>query len=192
MKYAKKLLMAALILPLGYMVGCSSIPSYSSDYSQARNNTQGVMLDELKAQQIGLNFTSAFNTLGTPEFIKNTSALYAEQLYINDTLSQFSKRNSLIEHFEGMNKRVSNVSVTLLNTAYHNDSAYVHWHMAYDFKIFGTTRSMASSGLSEIRVDENNKIIFQQDFWDPANGLYRSLPYVSGAYSWLLPFKKSS
>ena len=40
--------------------------------------------------------------------------------------------------------------------------------------------------------NKDNQIIFQQDFWDPANGLYRQLPYVGGAYSWLLAFKKSS
>jgi len=128
--------------------------------------------------------------LGTPKFVENAGALYADQLFINDTLSQFSSRKKLLEHFHGMNQRVSNVTVSLLNTSSHQDSAYVHWHMAYDFKMFGTTRSMDSYGISEIKINENNKIIFQQDFWDPANGLYRSLPYVGGVYSWLLPFKK--
>ena len=49
---------------------------------------------------------------------------------------------------------------------------------------------MDSFGISEIKVNPNHQIIFQQDFWDPANGLYRSLPYVGGTYSWVLPFKK--
>ena len=62
--------------------------------------------------------------------------------------------------------------------------------MAYDFEILGTHKKMASHGISEIKVNAAQQIIFQQDFWDPANGLYRSLPYVGGVYSWLLPFKK--
>lgn len=190
MKNVKKIMAAALSLPLLLLSGCKSIPSYSSDYAKARTGTQGVALDEDKALAIGTRFTSAFNTLGTPEFTERAGVLYADQLFINDTLSQFSSRQNLLEHFQGMNKRVSNVSVKLLNTYYHQDSAYVHWHMAYDFKMFGTTRSMDSFGISEIKVNENDKIIFQQDFWDPANGLYRSLPYVGGAYSWVLPFKK--
>lgn len=190
MKHAKKILVAALSLPLLFLAGCKSIPSYSSDYAKARTNIQGVALDQAKAQDIGLRFTSAFNTLGTPAFIERAGSLYADQLFINDTLSQFSSRQNLLKQFEGMNKRVSNVSVKLLNTSYYRDSAYVHWHMAYDFKMFGTSRSMDSFGISEIKVNEDNKIIFQQDFWDPANGLYRSIPYVGGAYSWVLPFKK--
>ncbi|UIP24128.1 nuclear transport factor 2 family protein [Acinetobacter towneri] len=190
MRLVKTLIATALSLPLLLLAGCKSIPSYSADYAQSRNSIQGIALDQAKAQDIGLRFTSAFNTLGTPEFVENAGALYADQLFINDTLSQFSSRQNLLEHFQGMNKRVSKVSVKLLNASYHQDSAYVHWHMAYDFKLFGTTRSMDSYGISEIKINENNKIIFQQDFWDPANGLYRSLPYVGGVYSWLLPFKK--
>lgn len=190
MRLVKTLIATALSLPLLLLAGCKSIPSYSADYAQSRNGIQGIALDQAKAQDIGLRFTSAFNTLGTPEFVERAGSLYADQLFINDTLSQFSSRKKLLEHFQGMNQRVSNVTVSLLNTSYHQDSAYVHWHMAYDFKMFGTTRSMDSYGISEIKINENNKIIFQQDFWDPANGLYRSLPYVGGVYSWLLPFKK--
>ncbi|RYL22055.1 nuclear transport factor 2 family protein [Acinetobacter piscicola] len=190
MRLVKTLIATALSLPLLLLAGCKSIPSYSADYAQSRNDIQGIVLDHAKAQDIGLRFTSAFNTLGTPEFVEKARSLYTDQLFINDTLSQFSSRQNLLEHFQGMNKRVSKVSVKLLNASYHQDSAYVHWHMAYDFKMFGTTRSMESYGISEIKINENNKIIFQQDFWDPANGLYRSLPYVGGVYSWLLPFKK--
>ena len=190
MNQVKTLMAIALSLPVLFLSGCTSVPRYSSDYANARASFQGIALDQAKAQDIGLRFTSAFNTLGTPEFVERAGSLYADQLFINDTLSQFSSRQNLLEHFQGMNKRVSKVSVKLLNASYHQDSAYVHWHMTYDFKMFGTTRSMDSYGISEIKINENNKIVFQQDFWDPANGLYRSLPYVGGVYSWLLPFKK--
>ena len=190
MRLVKTLIATALSLPLLLLAGCKSIPSYSADYVQSRNGIQGIALDQAKAQDIGLRFTSAFNTLGTPEFVERAGSLYADQLFINDTLSQFSSRKKLLEHFQGMNQRVSNVTVSLLNASYHQDSAYVHWHMVYDFKMFGKTRTMDSFGISEIKVNGDNKIIFQQDFWDPANGLYRSLPYVGGTYSWVLPFKK--
>ena len=190
MRLVKTLIATALSLPLLLLAGCKSIPSYSADYAQSRNGIQGIALDQAKAQDIGLRFTSAFNTLGTPEFVQQASALYAEQLFINDTLSQFSSRQNLVEHFKGMNERVSNVTVKLLSTSHHQDSAYVHWYMAYDFKFLGTHKKMASHGISEIKVNAAQQIIFQQDFWDPANGLYRSLPYVGGVYSWLLPFKK--
>ena len=167
------------------------MPSYSVDYAKAHQQTKGIMLDTQQASDIGSRFVVAFNTLGTPAFVSNAANLYADQLYINDTLSQFSNKQELIKHFEGMNKRVSNVNVKLISATYHEDSAYIHWHMAYDFKMFGSTKTMDSYGISEIKVNSQQQIIFQQDFWDPANGLYRSLPVFGGAYKWVLPFKKS-
>lgn len=191
MKKHKIIIATMLAVPLLYLSACQSIPSYSTEYSQARNRIQGIQLNDAQASQLGQRFTSTFDTLGTAQFTEKATALYADELFINDTLSQFSSRAELTEHFKGLNQRVSNVSVTLLNTSFYNDSAYVHWHMAYDFKIFGTTRTMASHGISEMKINEQNQIIFQQDFWDPADGLFRGLPYVGAAYSWLLPFKKS-
>lgn len=183
-------LMTTALAVLG-LSACKSLPSYSPDYTQADQNIQGVSLNDEQAYNIGTRFVAAFNTLGTPEFVTQASSLYADQLYINDTLSQFSNKQDLIQHFQGMNNRVSNVTVKLISATHHQDSAYIHWYMAYDFKMFGRSKTMASYGISEIKINPNQQIIFQQDYWDPANGLYRSLPVFGGAYKWVLPFKKS-
>ena len=183
-------LMTTVVAVVG-LAACKSLPSYTHDYTEADQNIQGISLNDAQAQNIGSRFVAAFNTLGTPEFVNRASSLYADQLYINDTLSQFSNKQDLIEHFKGMNNSVSNVTVKLISATHHQDSAYIHWYMAYDFKMFGRTKSMASYGISEIKINQNQQIIFQQDFWDPANGLYRSLPVFGGAYKWVLPIKKS-
>ena len=115
MNQVKTLMAIALSLPVLFLSGCKSVPRYSSDYANARASIQGIPLDDAKALEIGSRFTSAFNTLGTPKFVENAGALYADQLFINDTLSQFSSRKKLLEHFQGMNQRVSNVTVSLLN-----------------------------------------------------------------------------
>ncbi len=76
------------------------------------------------------------------------------------------------------------------SATHHQDTAYIHWYMSYDFKMLGRSKTMASYGISQIKINEQQKIIFQQDYWDPANGLYRSLPIFGGVYKWILPFKK--
>ena len=182
--------LAVSTLALFSLASCKSIPSYSPDYSKASKEISGIALTQEQATEIGKRFTSAFNTLGTPSFIKNASQLYANDLYINDTLSQFSNKQDLVKHFSGMNEHVSNVNVKLISATYQKDSAYIHWHMQYDFRMFGRTKTMSSYGISQIKINEQNLIIFQQDYWDPANGLYRSLPYIGKGYSLVLPFKK--
>ncbi|ENU24099.1 hypothetical protein F993_01415 [Acinetobacter proteolyticus] len=188
MNVIKKL--AISTLSLLSLVACKSTPNYTHDYEQADQEIIGITLNDMQAQMIGQNFVSAFNSMGTVNFLKNASQLYADNLYINDTLSQFSTKNELIKHFAGMNEHVSKVSVKLISATHKNDSAYIHWQMNYDFKMFGRTKTMSSYGISQIKVNSKNLIIFQQDYWDPANGLYRSLPYIGTGYSLLLPFKK--
>ena len=182
--------LAVSTLALFSLAACKHVPSYTADYQRANKQITGIVLDDAKAQMIGNRFVEAFNSMGTADFVKNAAQLYADHLFINDTLSQFSNKKELIKHFEGMNEHVGNVSVQLISATHTLDSAYIHWHMQYDFRMFGRTKTMSSYGISQIKINEQNLIIFQQDYWDPANGLYRSLPYIGKGYSLVLPFKK--
>ena len=84
MRVVKTIMATTFFLPLLFLAGCQSIPSYSSDYQQARTTIQGVMLDDQKAFDIGARFTTTFDTLGTPNFVENATNLYEEKLFIND------------------------------------------------------------------------------------------------------------
>ena len=70
------------------------MPSYSGDYGKAEQRITGIELDDQQALDIGNRFVAAFNTLGTHSFVNNASNLYADQLYINDTLAVLSKERS--------------------------------------------------------------------------------------------------
>ena len=189
-KNQQPLLALLLLLFLsGLGGGCSSMPQYTTDYKQARMQQQGMLLDEQSAGQLANRFVATFNKLGSPDFIPAAKKLYAQQFFLNDTLSQYRSQASILSHFEGMNQRVTRSKVQLVQVTYAADVAYVHWHMRYDLKFMGKVKSMDSYGISELKQNAAGQIIFQQDFWDPANGLFRALPYVGGFYQWILPFK---
>ncbi|WP_111892147.1 nuclear transport factor 2 family protein [Acinetobacter sp. MB5] len=188
---AKIKLLALSALATLALTACKNVESYSDDYAIASRNRVGITLTDQQAEQIAQHFVATFNQLGTPQFLAKANELYADSLYINDTLSQFSSKPELMKHFQGMNARVSQVDVRLVSVTHQKDSAYVHWYMAYHFKMFGKSKPMASYGISQIKINQQQQIIFQQDFWDPADGLYRHLPYMGRVYAWLLPFKKS-
>ncbi len=183
-----------LVLPIVSslaLLGCQSIPNTTQDYSNAKAQLQGQSMNAELANKVGRRFVETFNHLGEPDFVNRAASMFAEQFYVNDTLAQYNKKADLVKHFQGMNQHVSNAKVTLVSATYQQDSAYVHWHMAYDFKLWGKTKRMDSFGITEMKVNDRDQIIFQQDYWDPNNGFYRHLPYVGVFYSWLLPLKKS-
>lgn len=59
-----------------------------------------------------------------------------------------------------MNARVSNVTVKLISATHHQDTAYIHWYMTYDFKMLGRSKTMASYGISQIKINEQQKNYF--------------------------------
>lgn len=191
MRHTPQRYLPAIVLSVAFILGgCNSMPQYTADYQQARVQQQGVTLDEQTALQLANRFVHTFNKLGSAEFIPAAKTLYAQQFFLNDTLSQYRNQSSILKHFEGMNKRVVRSEVTLVQVTHAGDIVYVHWYMRYDLKFMGRVKAMDSYGISELKQNAAGQIIFQQDFWDPANGLYRVLPYLGGFYQWVLPFKK--
>lgn len=189
-KLLKRLMGGSVILASIFSLSaCSSTGQYTNQYATARLQQQGVMLDDAAAKVLATRFADTFNQMGKPEFIGAVDQLYADNLYLNDTLSMAQQKSALLDNFKAMNKRITSAQVDIINVNTSQDSAYVHWKMAFHLKFLGQEKDIASYGISEIKQNAAGQIIFQHDFWDPANGLYRSLPYAGGLFRWLVPFK---
>ncbi len=186
----KRLMGGSVILAsvLG-LSACSSTGQYTNQYATARMQQHGVMLDNAAAQVLAARFAATFDQMGKPEFLGAVNELYADNLYMNDTLSLAQQKSALLDNFKDMNKRIKRAKVDIINVNASQDSAYIHWKMTFHLKFLGQEKDIASYGISEIKQNAAGQIIFQHDFWDPANGLYRPLPYVGGLFRWLVPFK---
>ncbi len=173
--------------------GCSSEPSatsYTQTYEQQSSAIQGVMLDQTAGDQVAQRFVTTFSQMGTPAFLPAAQALFAEdKLYINDTLTLYTDSKQLSRHLQEMNETIKAAHVQRVHAWVAGDSVYVHWRMDYTLHVLGADRPMASFGISQLKVNAAGKIIFQQDYWDSNNGLYRQLPRIGWFYRWLLPVK---
>lgn len=91
-----------------------------------------------------------------------------------------------------MNARVNNVTVKLISATHHQDTAYIHWYMTYDFKMLGRSKTMASYGISQIKINDQQKIIFQQDYWDQRMASTVLYPYLEEYINGYCRSKKSN
>lgn len=175
------------------LAGCHSMnSSYTQVYEKNNQSIQGVQFNQTQADELAGRFTATFNQMGTPQFMVAARDLFADDLYVNDTLSVYNHFADMTDHFEGMNSSVSDASVVLQHVLPTGDSVFVHWKMTYTLKIFGSKKTMASYGISQLKMNQNGKIVFQQDYWDANNGLYRQLPVAGSLYRMLLPLKQSN
>ncbi len=175
-------------LGLGAGSGCSTTTSYTPAYEQQSKAIQGVTLDQAAGDAVAQRFVATFSQMGTPAFLPAAEGLFAQDgMYINDTLTLYTHAHQLSKHMLEMNNRVKTAHVQLIHAFVAGDSVYVHWRMEYTLHVLGVDRPMASFGISQLKVNAAGKIIFQQDYWDSNNGLYRQLPRIGWLYRWLLP-----
>jgi len=187
-KWSKAGLAVLAMLGGATVSGCHSMTSYTATYEQQSKAIQGVTLDQAMGDAVAQRFVTTFSMMGTPEFLPAAQALFAEDgLYINDTLTLYTNDKQLAKHMQGMNDSIKAAHVELVHDWVAGDSVYVHWRMSYTLHVLGVDRPMASFGISQLKVNAAGKIIFQQDYWDSNNGLYRQLPRIGWLYRWLLP-----
>jgi hypothetical protein len=187
----QKSVLVCFLAGLG-LTGCHSMPSsYTSTYENNDQQIQGVVLTQAMGDALAGRFVNTFNHIGQPNFMQLTRDLFADNLYANDTLSVYYHYSDMIEHFQGMNQSVTHSHVELKHAFVAEDSLYVHWKMDYTLKVLGREKAMSSFGISQLKMNAQGKIVFQQDYWDSNNGLYRQLPIVGGVYRWLLPVKQA-
>lgn len=173
------------------LVGCHSMnSSYTDLFEKSNQSIHGVQFTQPQADALAGRFVATFNQLGTPQFMTSARDLFADDLYVNDTLSVYYRFSDLAAHFDGMNQSVSDSQVVLQHVLLAGDSVFVHWKMTYTLKLFGSKKTMSSFGISQLKVNAEGKIIFQQDYWDSNNGLYRQLPVAGSLYRLLLPLKQ--
>lgn len=162
--------------------------SYTAIYEQQLRSVRGAVLTPAAAQALAQRFVDTFARLGTADFLPAAEQLLSpDMIYVNDVLTSYGEWSRLREHLAGMNESVSAAQVDLVDSWQAGDSVYVHWRMEYTLTLLGGQRRMASYGISQLKTDAAGRIVFQQDFWDSNNGLYRQLPTVGWLYRWLLP-----
>ncbi len=126
------------------------------------------------------NLVELFSDLQHREVAQRVAKTYAENLYFNDTLHTFTRSDALTEYLINGANRVDEINVIFEDIASSGNNYYVRWVMEMKFKVMGKSIESKSIGISQIRLDDQGKIIFHQDFWDNTTGFFGHLPVVGG------------
>ncbi len=166
----------SLLLFLSLAACTSAAPRpYAQDYLAALAVTPGSPQD---ATQAGSRFTALYAQLDAPDLAERVAALYADQLYFNDTLTTLRGRDALVSYLQATAGRAGNMQVTLLGAVADGNDIYLRWHMKFEFKALWRTAHSDTVGMTHLRFDNEGRIVLHQDFWDGAEGIYRHLPAI--------------
>lgn len=104
---------------------------------------------------------------------------YAESLYFHDTLKHIGSRHALREYLRESAAAVDSCVVRIDEvTGNGRGDYYVRWAMRIRFRRFARGRDTDSIGISHLRFDADGRVIFHQDFWNAADGLFQYVPVL--------------
>ncbi|AOE48964.1 hypothetical protein KS2013_236 [Kangiella sediminilitoris] len=104
--------------------------------------------------------------------------VYAKEFYFNDTFKTFTDIEELIPYMEETAENVETTTVEILDVSKSDTDYYLRWKMVMKFTAKGRDINSVSIGMTQLRFNEDGKIILHQDYWDGAEGFYQHLPYI--------------
>ena len=86
--------------------------------------------------------------------------------------------DELINYMQDTAEAVEVTTVDILDVSKSDTDYYLRWVMHMKFTAKGKEVDSQSIGVTQIRFNEQGKVVLHQDFWDGAEGFYQHLPFV--------------
>lgn len=123
---------------------------------------------------------SAFFSSFAPDRIEQLLALtYAEDIYFNDTLKTVRGLQALGHYLQESAAAVEDCRVQILETTRTAHGEHlVRWTMMIRFRRFRRGVDTWTVGMSHLRFDAAGRVVYHQDYWNAADGLFRHIPVL--------------
>lgn len=124
-------------------------------------------------------FAAFFESFAGDRIERLLPATYAEDVYFNDTLKAVRGRAALAHYLRDSADAVDDCRVQVLSNTRTAEGEYVvRWRMGIRFKRFRRGVDTATVGMSHLRFNGQGLVVYHQDYWNAADGLYEHIPLL--------------
>lgn len=124
-------------------------------------------------------FTGFFSHLTVEAVETRLRDTYAEDVYFSDTLKTVRGLDNLVAYMRDSAEATEDVRVEIQETTRTAAGDYlVRWKMMIRFKKFAKGRENWSVGMSHLRFDGDGRVVYHQDYWDSAGGMFEHVPLL--------------
>jgi hypothetical protein len=126
-------------------------------------------------------FTAFFSSFAPGRVAQLLEGTYAQDVYFNDTLKVVHGREALSHYLGESAAAVEDCRVEIQEvTRTANDEHLVRWAMMIRFKRFQRGRDTWTVGMSHLRFDSQGRVVYHQDYWNAADGIFQHIPVLGG------------
>ncbi|MCK7595379.1 nuclear transport factor 2 family protein [Pseudomarimonas salicorniae] len=132
------------------------------------------------AEREALERFATFFSSFTPDRVERlVPQTYADAVYFNDTLKSVRGRAPLILYLSESAEAVEDCRVEIVSsTPVQPGEFIVRWKMMIRFKRFRRGVETWTIGASHLRFDAEGRVIYHQDYWNAADGLFQHIPVL--------------
>ena len=146
-----------------------------------RRHPHGPAAGSSAEQQALERFATFFSSFTADRLERLLPATYAADVYFNDTLKTVRGRDALAHYLAESAAAVEACRVEILDTTRTAQGEFlVRWKMMIRFKRFRRGVDTWSLGMSHLRFDAQGLVVYHQDYWNAADGLYEHIPLLGG------------
>lgn len=127
-------------------------------------------------------FAAFFSSFAPGRVDSMLAQTYASDVYFNDTLKAVRGLDALRHYLGESAEAVEDCRVAIHETTRTaHDEHLVRWTMMIRFKRFKRGVDTYSIGVSHLRFNAEGHVVYHQDYWNAADGLYQHVPVLGAA-----------
>ena len=127
------------------------------------------------------NYIKLFENLNL-ENLNKFDELLDKNIYFEDPFNKVNGIENFKKIFSNTLKNLDDVEFKVLNIISKNNIHIIKWEMIY----FAFNKNNSIVGLSEVTVNEDNKIVSHIDYWDSYNNFYTKIPFFGLIFKFVL------
>ena len=165
-----------------FLAGCSGGPTdFTQEYREALAARPGISLTPQSARAAVGGFAGLYGDLSVSNVTANVRKVYAPEAWFNDTIATEVGIDAIEKYLLKTAEGAEKVSAKINDVAVSGSDCYVRWTMEIRTKNLAGGQPIITEGVSQLRFDEQGRIVLHQDFWNPATGIYQHLPLLGPA-----------
>ncbi len=135
-------------------------------------------LKPLNSESIRGLWSQTYNTQGKPDW-SHIFPYYHEDIIFEDSIQHIAGKTEFMELCNRLAKRCEKIDMDILSIVMDGKQVFFEWKMVMSFKKWP---SNALYGCTKLTLADDNRIIFQRDYFDLWGTILNGIPLVRKAY----------
>lgn len=173
--------MAALGLA-GLVTGCTTnfprLTEPNQAYREALKRTAGEQPDDPARALQGV--IDLFADFSRTNLEARLHGVYADSLFFRDGFKELYSMEELEPYMLESTEPLRSCTFEFSEPVMNPPDYYLHWTMRVSMKRDKPGHLEEVIGMSHLRFNAEGRVVFQQDYWDPTDVLYRRIPIARG------------